>query len=286
MRRVTIVVTVIIIAASIAVGVYFLSTQGGSQLDKSIGLPVTTSDMVSLQKVSDQPYGPTPSSAMQADVYQYDGSQFVTNGKPTIVFIGAEFCPYCAVERWAIITALNRFGNFSSLHYTTSANDEGDYASFTFVNSSYRSNYISFRPFEDEDRSGNALQTVPSNYSTVWGDFGNGFPFLDFGNTYVIKVSLLAFPDILTGQNWTAILNDISTSDATGLQIRQAANLITSVICKVTGETPAAVCTAPPIESVTSAISGPTQGSLTFTGDVDQAPVQVPAWPLIHRRNG
>jgi len=265
-RRLTIVVTVVIIAISIAVGIYFVSTaNGGTGLDKYDGVLVSTQDRSSLQSVSDQPYGPPATSAMQTQVESYNGAQFISNGKPVVVYVGAEYCPYCAVERWALIMALERFGNFTNLHYTTSANDEGDYATFTFVGSSYTSNYIAFRGYEDEDRSLIPLQTVPSNYSAVWASFGSGFPFLDFGNTFVIRVSVLPFPDIIGGKNWTAILNDISTSDSVGLQIREAANLITGVICKITQDSPAAVCSASPISTSTSSVAGPITAKLTAT---------------------
>ena len=285
MRRLTIVVTVVIIAASLAVGIYFATTQGASALDKYIGKPVTSTDMATLRSLSAQPYGPAATSAMQSDVTKYGGSPFTSAGKPTIVFIGGEFCQYCAVERWALITALNRFGNFSTLHYMTSAQNEGDYATFTFVNSSYRSNYISFRPFEAAGRDPNvALQSVPANYTSVWSNFGSGFPFLDFGNTYVTKGSVLAFADIIAGKNWTSIMTDVSTSDGPGLQIREAANLITALICKVDGDSPAAVCTAPPIISETSAISGPSQGTLPM--EVIPAPNAVMSPPPGPRRHG
>jgi len=32
-----------------------------------------------------------------------------------VVYIGAEYCPYCAVERWPLIVALNRFGTLTNL---------------------------------------------------------------------------------------------------------------------------------------------------------------------------
>lgn len=264
MRRITIIVTVVIIAISIGVGIYFVSTgSGGSTLDKYDGVLVSTQDMASLQTVSDQPYGPAATTTMQSQVDNYGGSPFVSNGKPVFVYVGAEYCMYCGIERWAIIMALERFGNFTDLHYMTSAADEYDLATFTFVGSSYTSSYIAFRGFEDEDRSSAPLQTVPANYSAVWSDFGNGFPFLDFGNTYVVRSSLLPFPDIIQGQNWTAILTDISTSDSVGLQIREAANLITGLICEITQGNPAAVCSASPISTSTSSISGPTFAGLT-----------------------
>ena len=36
-------------------------------------------------------------------------------GKPEILYIGAEYCPYCATERWPLAVALSRFGTFTGL---------------------------------------------------------------------------------------------------------------------------------------------------------------------------
>ena len=38
-----------------------------------------------------------------------------SGGKPELLYIGAEYCPYCAANRWAMIVALSRFGTFSGL---------------------------------------------------------------------------------------------------------------------------------------------------------------------------
>ncbi|MEM3791396.1 MAG: DUF929 family protein, partial [Candidatus Micrarchaeaceae archaeon] len=42
-------------------------------------------------------------------------------GKPAVVYIGAEYCPFCAAERWALIIALMRFGNLSNISYMVSS---------------------------------------------------------------------------------------------------------------------------------------------------------------------
>ena len=42
-------------------------------------------------------------------------------GKPEVLFVGAEYCPFCAAERWPLIVALSRFGHFGALHNMQSA---------------------------------------------------------------------------------------------------------------------------------------------------------------------
>ena len=44
-----------------------------------------------------------------------------SGGKPSVLYIGAEYCPYCATERWAMVAALSRFGTFSGLRGIKSA---------------------------------------------------------------------------------------------------------------------------------------------------------------------
>jgi len=279
-RRLTILITFLVIIASIGVGAYLLSQVGSSSIDSYINVAVSSPNLAALQAASAQPYGPAPTATMRNAVQVYGGTAFVTDGKPTVVFVGGEFCQYCAVERWALIVALNRFGNLTGLHYMTSAADEGDYATFSFVGSSYSSNFISFRPFEAADRSQAALQTVPSNYTTVWDNYGGGYPFMDFGNTYVLSASIIADPSIITGMNWTSIISNIQSGGSAGQVILQAANTISAVICKITNNEPGSVCTANPIGSTSSLISAPAQGSLTFSDSPAQAvPAQTSASP-------
>lgn len=53
-----------------------------------------------------------------------NGTRKTADGKPRVLFIGAEFCPYCAAERWPLAVALSRFGTLHNLGQTTSsAND-------------------------------------------------------------------------------------------------------------------------------------------------------------------
>lgn len=271
MRRMTILATALIVAVSLGAGMYFLATSGqGSGRDSYINKPVSSADMASLVAASGQPYGPPPPVTMQGAIQKYGGTPFFSAGKPTVVYVGGEDCPYCAIERWALIMALSRFGSFTGLQYMTSIPNDvgpGDYSTFTFVASSYTSQYVAFRGYEASDRSGNALQTPPSNYSAVWhAETSGGVPFMDLGNVYVATGSILPNPLVLTGKNWTAIITDISTSDSTGLQIREAANLITSVICKLTNGAPLSVCSANPIGSVTSSISGPVAAGMSLAG--------------------
>ncbi len=71
---------------------------------------------------------------------------------PTILYYGAEYCPYCAAERWAMVAALSRFGTFSGLKITASSHTDVDPEThtFSFYGSTYTSPYINFVPIETD----------------------------------------------------------------------------------------------------------------------------------------
>ena len=53
------------------------------------------------------------------------GAPLTSGGKPEMLYIGAEYCPYCAAERWAMIVALSRFGTFSGLRHDPLGGQDG-----------------------------------------------------------------------------------------------------------------------------------------------------------------
>ncbi len=261
-RTFAIVVTIAVIAVSLVVGFYIALNSGSSGLDKYIGQPVSATDMGTLYQVSHGDYGPAGSSLLNAgaggNLKAASGQPYVSGGKPVVVYIGADFCPYCAVERWSLIMAFSRFGNFSNLHYMTSGSgSEGDYATFTFTGSSYSSKYVAFVPVEQEDRDRNIIATVPANYSA---GFANTYPFVNFGNKYMLD-TLIPDTSILASKNWTQILTDISTSTSDGTVLKEGANAITALICRLTSDQPTSVCNAYAITTTTIGLAYPSASS-------------------------
>ena len=74
------------------------------------------------------------------------GAALTIGGKPRILYVGAEYCPYCATERWAMVIALSRFGTFTGLGQTTSSPSDvyPSTATLTFHGATYTSAYLSF----------------------------------------------------------------------------------------------------------------------------------------------
>ena len=49
-----------------------------------------------------------------APIIKVTGPALTSNGKPEMLYIGAEYCPYCAAMRWSMAVALSRFGTLST----------------------------------------------------------------------------------------------------------------------------------------------------------------------------
>jgi Domain of unknown function (DUF929) len=175
-----------------------------------------------------------------------------SNGKPEMLFIGAEFCPYCAAERWAIAVALSRFGTFTTqlrgIH-SSSTDTDPNTPTLTFYKAKYTSPYLVFTPVENENESRGALQATTSAQQALWQKYdssseGVGYPFIDFGNKYVLKDPTYD-PGILAGMTWAQVASALhNPSSKVAQNALGAANLMTAAICKMTGGKPDNVCTS------------------------------------------
>jgi hypothetical protein len=174
------------------------------------------------------------------------------DGKPEFLYVGGEFCPFCAAERWSMIQALSRFGTFTGLSQIRSANDDGDLATFTFYKSSYTSKYISFVPVENEDRNSKQLQAMTAAQAKIFKKYTTGFPFLYFGGKYV-QLNAGYNPDDLSGLDWQQIATQLKTpSSKIAQDILGEANNLTATLCKLTNNKPANVCSTSTIAGLQS----------------------------------
>ena len=192
------------------------------------------------------------------------GSPLTSGGKPEVLYMGAEYCPYCAAERWAMVVALSRFGTFSGLSTVHSGNNSGEpypnTPTWTFLHATYTSKYLTFSPVEMETNiptSGGqgytTLQTPTSAQQALLTKYDappyvpsadNGaIPFIDFGNKYMISGASYS-PQVLQGKSWSEIataLKDPTSPIAEAVD--GTANYLTATICTLTGNQPATACT-------------------------------------------
>jgi len=182
------------------------------------------------------------------------GPPLTSGGKPEMLYIGAEWCPYCAAERWAMAVALSRFGTFSPLKgiHSSATDVYPNTATLTFYNSTYTSKYLVFTPVENQDVNKNTLVTPTSAQQALWTKYsppGNAYPFINIGSRFIAGVTYI--PQVLQGLSWTQIAADLhkpSTAVAQGAD--GSANLFTAAICKITNNQPANVCTTAPVSTL------------------------------------
>jgi hypothetical protein len=193
------------------------------------------------------------------------GTPLTENGKPEMLYIGAEYCPYCAAERWAMVVALSRFGSFTGLHtvHSSSTDQYPNTPTWTFYKSSYASKYLSFTPVEtltnipEKTPSGGytytALQTPTSAQQAlldkydappyVQQGYQGSIPFVDFGNKYMISGASYN-PQVLQGKSWSQIASALKNPSSPIAQaVDGTANYVTAAICKLTNNQPATACT-------------------------------------------
>jgi hypothetical protein len=189
------------------------------------------------------------------------GTPLTSGGKPEMLYMGAEYCPYCAAERWSMIVALSRFGTFSGLStvHSSTTDTPANISTFTFHGSSYTSKYLTFTPVEMQT---NVVDPSTGNYPTLetptaaqqalinkydaapYTTQPGAIPFMYFGGKYV-SVGASYDATVLSGLKWDQIAADLSNPNSPVTKaIAGTANHITAAICKMTGNQPASACTA------------------------------------------
>lgn len=194
------------------------------------------------------------------------GAALTSGGKPQVVYVGAEYCPFCAAERWALAVALSRFGTLSGLRLIHSSRLDSDpnTPTLSFYKSTYSSRFISFSPTEVETVDRAPLQPVTpldkslmARYDAppyVPAGYNDSFPFVDFANKYVIAGASYD-PGLLAGLSWGQVAADLADpASPVGRAIDATANRITAAICAITGDKPGDACTSTGVTSASGSI--------------------------------
>jgi thiol-disulfide isomerase/thioredoxin len=271
---------IIILVLILAVVAYFIFTQsgvgGGSPLD---GKPASQAILGQLAGVSANTLNAIGGGPSQP-TKPITGTPLVNNGKPEVLYMGAEYCPYCAAERWSMIVALDKFGTFTGIEYTESSATDTlpNTPTFTFRNATYSSNYISFVSVEQTDRNHGPLQTATADQTALLNQYDSvgSIPFIDFGNAYTVIGSSYSPAVVRVGQsgtaapyNWTQIASQLDNSSSVIAQsVDGTANRIISAICKIDGGQPSNVCSQSFAQNLSYVRNSPSGGPQLAISDL------------------
>jgi hypothetical protein len=216
-----------------------------------------------------------PSDAQPVPALPADVPPVMSGDKPVVTYIGAEYCPYCAAERWPFVVALSRFGKFSNLGISASAPKPEPFPetpTFSFHGSSYTSDYLVLSAVETQTNDPDAAtggwtpldtptdqqQQLLTTYDTQqYTGSDGGIPFIMIGNLYAWAGASYD-PTVLGGLTFDQIANQLDNPDSKVAQgVDGAANQITAMVCKLTGNQPSDVCTAPSLQQAQAALPTP-----------------------------
>ena len=202
-------------------------------------------------------------------------------GRPEVLVVGAEYCPFCAAERWPLVVALARFGRFTVLHDATSATQSvyPDTATFSFAGVRYASPYVTLTGVElYSDQVGadgtfiRIASLTPAQAALVAryaGTTTGTAPFVDVGGRLVTTTAAFS-PALLAGQSQSQIAGLVAApptgptpagataAPPTGQAVVAAANQLTAGICASTDQRPAAVCDSKGVRAADQSLGLPT----------------------------
>jgi hypothetical protein len=258
-RRLLLAVGAVAVVIIVVGGLVAVRLAGGGKKDESTG-PSGAADtnlISTLAGIPPETFASVGTDGVQAAPSAITAPALTAGGKPKVLYIGAEFCPYCAAERWPVTVALSRFGTFANLGTTHSASADvyPNTATLSFHGATYTSQYLAFTGVEtttNEQVSGGyaPLDTPTAEDQKTFDTFnkppyvksGGSIPFVDLGGKFVGSGATYT-PEVLAGKTQTDIANALKdASSPIAKAIDGSANVYTAALCQLTNNQPAAVC--------------------------------------------
>lgn len=265
-RRLLLAVGAVVLVVVIVGGLVTIRLVGGGKKTATGPSGAADSGLVTaLSSIPDSTFAAVGTSAVKAAPSAITAPALTAGGKPKVLYIGAEFCPYCAAERWPVTVALSRFGTFSNLGTTHSASEDvfPNTPTLSFHGATYTSQYLAFTGVETttNEMVGNGYKpldtptaedqkTFDTYNKPPYVDSDGSIPFIDLGGKYVGSGATYS-PDLLAGKTQTEIADALKDpSSPIAKAVVGSANVYTAAICKLTNNQPAKVCST---EAVTAA---------------------------------
>jgi hypothetical protein len=186
----------------------------------------------------------------------YKPAALSQGGLPEVAYVGAEYCPYCALERWSLVIGLSHFGTWSNLHLIRSSVYEAAGASlptFSFAHGAkFTSPYVAFvgREYQSNvsiNHNGSpykGLQSLPTAVASAFSSIGGGgYPFVDYAGKMAQVGSEVASVLPLHGLDWSQVAKDLKNPKSkVAREVLGGANYVTAATCILTGNKPGKVC--------------------------------------------
>lgn len=197
------------------------------------------------------------------------------DGKPEVLYVGAEYCPFCAAERWPLVLALSRFGTFGALDdMTSSANSVfPSLTTFSFFHASYTSPYLAFTGIEvysdvaAADGAFTQIAVLTPGQRALMDRYGSArptglsgpmdsgsYPLVDIDNSLIAATSGFS-PAAILGSSQSSIISSLHNGNSqVGRAIVASTNYLTAGICAATDQKPSSVCSSEGVQSAAQAL--------------------------------
>jgi hypothetical protein len=248
-RRLTIAiaaVAAIVVVVAVLIGVALFGPKQQSiasgQLDPAIYTTLSTIPTATFNQVG-------PGAGVSNPPQSISAPPLTTDGKPGVLYVGAEYCPFCAAERWPFVVAMTRFGQFSNLQAASSGAPPEAYpntATLSFHGSSYSSQYLGFTGVETQTNTNQPLDQLTGDNKTIFDTYnpGGSIPFIDYGGK-ATATGASVDPSIFAGKTQAQIADQIADPSTTmSKAVLGSANVIAARLCQLTNNQPADVCTS------------------------------------------
>jgi hypothetical protein len=206
-----------------------------------------------------------------------------------VSYVGAEYCPYCALQRWALIVALSQFGTFSNLSdqvLSSSSQVYPNLASWSFIGARYTSPYFTFDPTEltssvpDGHGQYQPLEKMSAAQEVAYDHFDpqGGLPFVDLGNQFA-TIGASASPSVLEDLSLGQIGSSLSDPTSPVAQaVDGTANYLIAAMCTmITGTKPFICSMSMTTQALSVLYSGvPPAASTSSTNPPVQPPTNAP----------
>jgi hypothetical protein len=264
-RRLLLAVGAVVLVVVIVGGLITIRLAGGGTKNEAAPSGAADAQIVTaLSSVPAETFAAVGTDGVKAAPSQITAPALTAGGKPKVLYIGAEFCPYCAAERWPVTVALSRFGTFSNLGTTHSASNDvfPNTPTLSFHGATFTSKYLTFTGVEtttNEQVNGQykPLDTPTAEDQKTFDTYnqppyvqsGGSIPFIDLGGKFVSSGATYS-PEVLAGKTQTEIADALKDANSPiAKSVIASANVYTAAVCAMTNNQPANVCSTEAVKA-------------------------------------